>query len=175
MFHTSNTQCTKLVVRGILIYRYNKCSTHLALPGIVILQIQVSKPGVLILPKEGDINFQSQVTLNRAITEFSYILPQETKRHQEATKDRGVNGLMPKTSSCVMCKRAGLGNGGRPSKGKADCTDWHKISTRFWEWFADRGEMKLSDQIRQKWDTFLKSQEISKKMVGPKELLSTCR
>jgi hypothetical protein len=64
------------------------------LSGIYTMQVQVSKPRVRMLLKA-----QSQVALTKAMTEFGHVPPHEATRDQEATKDQGVNGLMPKPSS----------------------------------------------------------------------------
>ena len=69
----------------------------------------------------------------------------------------------------ITCKRASLANGGGRSKGKANCTDWDEISARFRVEFGDRGQVKSSDQIRQKWDTILKSHKSIKKYLGHKD------
>jgi hypothetical protein len=69
----------------------------------------------------------------------------------------------------IRYKQASLGNGGRRSKGKANCTDWDEISGRFESEFRDRGQVKSSDQIRQKWDTILKSHKSIKKFFSHKD------
>ena len=68
----------------------------------------------------------------------------------------------------ITYKQASLGNGGRRSKGQANCTNWDVISERFKREFGDRGQVKSSDQIRQKWDTILKSHKSIKKYLGDK-------
>ena len=68
----------------------------------------------------------------------------------------------------IKYKQENLDNGGRHSKGKANCTDWDEISRRFLLEFGDRGQVKSSDQIRRKWDTILKSHKNIKKYLGYK-------